>query len=81
MVQNRVNGDGLLLQVTPRESSERLTFTAPAQSINKSNQRLFARVPNQIMSHESGSGFNGDPPGWATKSCVIPLIGERVNVC
>lgn len=72
---------GPLLKVRLCEPGERLTFTAPAQSIKKSNQRMFARIPNQIMSDERSPGFICNLLGWGTNSGIKSLIGEHVNVC
>lgn len=48
------------LKVSLYESSDSLTFTAPAESIKKSNQGMLARVQNQIMSEERSLGFVGN---------------------
>lgn len=72
---------GPLLKVTLREPGERLTFTAPARSIKKSNQRMFAGIPNQIMPDERSSGFERNLSSRGTNWSLMSLIGEHVDVC
>lgn len=71
---------GPLLKVRLCEPGERLTSTAPAQSIKKSNQRMFARIPNQIMSDERSAGFNSNLLSWGTNSSIMSLIGEHIAI-
>lgn len=81
----------LLLKVTLYESSERLTFTAPAQSIKKSNQRLFARIrkPNYVRRKELrvwwqlarlGHKVEHNAVNWRARRCLLnPSFMERLT--
>lgn len=62
------------LKVSLYESSDGLTFMAPAESIKKSNQGMLPRVQNQIMSEERGSVFVGNLLNQGKMSSIISLI-------
>lgn len=47
------------LKINLFESSDGLTFMAPAESIKKSNQGMLPRVQNQIMSERKGLSICG----------------------
>lgn len=51
---------GVPVKVSLCESSDHLTFTAPAESMKKSNQGMLAKIQNQIMSEERILGFVGN---------------------
>ncbi len=69
------------LKVILCESNDSLTFTAPAESIKKSNQGMLARVQNQIMSEERSLGFVGNLLNRCRMLSIISLIGEHISVC
>lgn len=69
------------LKVSLCVSGDRLTFTAPAESIKKSNQGMLAGVQNQIMPEERSLGFVGNLSNWGRKLSIISLIGQHINVC
>lgn len=69
------------LKVSLCESNDGLTFTAPAESIKKSNQGMLARVQNQIMSEERSLGFVGNLLNRGRMLSIISLIAEHINVC
>lgn len=63
------------LKVSLCVSGDRLTFTAPAESIKKSNQGMLAGVQNQIMPEERSLGFVGHLSNWGRMLRIISLIG------
>ena len=64
MIPDRWNETAVCARVPVKvslcESSDHLTFTAPAESMKKSNQRMLARIQNQIMSEGGILGFVGN---------------------